>query len=148
MLTKRDQRKTLKAFACNYLRPDVVLVLRILANNVNGMVVSELVKKLWDAYFTTASLKKLDAEPRRRVPRRRGGGESSGDDDEQNDIGNDDEDQEEKHLAKFPTDEFSVNEAPRAKTSFPQGTAKFRSSGKNGDNQVDKSIPTETATDV
>jgi hypothetical protein len=46
-----DSKKYLKVFARDYLKPDVVLVLRILSTNVNGMVVSELVRKLWDIYM-------------------------------------------------------------------------------------------------
>lgn len=41
----------LNAFANKHLKPDIVLVLKIIAANVNGLVVSELVKELWDAYL-------------------------------------------------------------------------------------------------
>lgn len=48
-LTSRDQ-KVFKDFSNKFLRPDVILVFRILSNNVNAMVVSELVKTMWDSY--------------------------------------------------------------------------------------------------
>jgi innexin len=52
-LANQNQLKTLNKFAKKHLKPDIVFVLKILAANVNGMVVSELVKKLWEAYYKT-----------------------------------------------------------------------------------------------
>jgi hypothetical protein len=46
-----EEKKLLKLFALSYLRPDLILVLKLLATNVNAMVVSELIKRLWDAYL-------------------------------------------------------------------------------------------------
>lgn len=54
----KEEKKLLNQFALNYLRPDLILVLKLLATNVNAMVVSELIKRLWDAYLR--SLKKHD----------------------------------------------------------------------------------------
>lgn len=54
----QENKKLLKQFAIDYLRPDLVLVLKLLATNVNAMVVSELIKRLWDSYLS--SLKKHD----------------------------------------------------------------------------------------
>ncbi len=57
---KNNQSVLLHKFATKYLKPDVVLVMKILATNVNGLVVSELVKYLWQSYLAkTASMDKL-----------------------------------------------------------------------------------------
>lgn len=47
----KEDLKHLKKFTQNYLRPDLILVLKLLATNVNAMVVSELTKRLWDKYL-------------------------------------------------------------------------------------------------
>jgi hypothetical protein len=52
-LSNQNQLKALNKFAKKHLKPDIVFVLKILAANVNGMVVSELVKKLWETYYKT-----------------------------------------------------------------------------------------------
>jgi hypothetical protein len=49
-LKKQHQIHVLNEFTNKYLKPDVVLVLKILATNVNGLVVSELVRHLWENY--------------------------------------------------------------------------------------------------
>jgi hypothetical protein len=49
---KNNQGELLHKFATEYLKPDVVLVMKILATNVNGLVVSELVKYLWQSYVS------------------------------------------------------------------------------------------------
>ncbi|CAF0726694.1 unnamed protein product [Brachionus calyciflorus] len=49
-LETHDQMMILNDFVSNYLKPDVILVLKILANNVNGLVVSELIKYLWESF--------------------------------------------------------------------------------------------------
>ena len=46
-----SEAQRLNAFANKHLKPDIVLVLKIIAANVNGLVVSELVKELWEAYL-------------------------------------------------------------------------------------------------
>lgn len=55
----------LNNFTQNYLRPDLILVLKLLATNVNAMVVSELTKRLWDTYLRSNKkfdLKQLDLD--------------------------------------------------------------------------------------
>ena len=49
-LENHEQRMLLNDFATNYLKPDVVLVMKLLSANVNGLVVSELIKYLWETY--------------------------------------------------------------------------------------------------
>lgn len=49
-----DNKKLFNTFSAEHLKPDVVMVFRLLSNNVNGMVVSELVKKMWDTYCQNA----------------------------------------------------------------------------------------------
>jgi len=53
---ENDQKKLFNVFVREHLKPDVVLVFRLLANNVNGMVVSELVKKVWDKYCESSQM--------------------------------------------------------------------------------------------
>lgn len=49
-LKKTNQMKVLNEFSNKFLKPDVILVLKIIATNVNDLVVSELVKHLWDSF--------------------------------------------------------------------------------------------------
>ena len=51
----KEQKKLLNDFANKYLKPDVVLVFKIIATNVNGVVTSELIKQLWDLYVRSRS---------------------------------------------------------------------------------------------
>lgn len=48
-----SQLRALNEFSNKFLKPDIVLVLKIIAANVNGLVVSELVKYLWEAFLRT-----------------------------------------------------------------------------------------------
>lgn len=50
-----EHKKFFRQFAKKYLKPDVVLVFKIIATNVNGVVVSELIKQLWDSYVRVKS---------------------------------------------------------------------------------------------
>ena len=50
-LNKEEHGAILAKFSNKFLKPDVVLVLKIIATNVNGIVVSELIKDLWDSYY-------------------------------------------------------------------------------------------------
>lgn len=61
-LKKQEQLSALNDFTNEYLKPDVVLVLKLLATNVNGLVVSELVKHLWDSFIKSRSSSELDKE--------------------------------------------------------------------------------------
>ena len=49
-LNNHEDDALLSEFASKYLKADVVFVLKVIAKNVNGIVVSELIKQLWDAY--------------------------------------------------------------------------------------------------
>jgi hypothetical protein len=49
-LKKNSQMPLMHQFANKYLKPDLVLVLKIIATNVNDLVVSELVKNLWEQF--------------------------------------------------------------------------------------------------
>lgn len=46
-----NQLKLLNNFSNKTLKPDIILVLKIIAANVNGLVVSELVKYLWESFL-------------------------------------------------------------------------------------------------
>lgn len=55
-----DDKKRLAEFSSKFLKPDVVLVFKIIATNVNGIVVSELIKQMWDGYRRTKSWPSLE----------------------------------------------------------------------------------------
>ncbi len=50
-LDNEEHKEVLAKFSNKFLKPDVVLVFKIIATNVNGIVVSELIKDLWDQYY-------------------------------------------------------------------------------------------------
>jgi hypothetical protein len=63
---QKDQEKAFKDFTTNHLKPDVILVYRILSNNVNSMVVSELVKSMWESYVNNYKLEKVNVKKHRK----------------------------------------------------------------------------------
>jgi len=63
---QKDQEKVFKDFVENHLKPDVILVYRILSNNVNSMIVSELVKSMWDSYVNNYKLEKVNVKKHRK----------------------------------------------------------------------------------
>lgn len=71
--------KALNEFSNKFLKPDIVLVLRIIASNVNGLVVSELVKYLWESFLQSRG-KDLDPDD---LIQDYDNGDASYDDDEQ-----------------------------------------------------------------
>lgn len=96
----KEQAKLLSSFTHSYLRPDLVLVLKLLATNVNAMVVSELVKRLWDTYLKTVkkiSLKRVDL-----------------DDDDDSDI---------PGFPKKMADDYDEEDSMKAKTNFLHNSA-------------------------
>lgn len=107
-------KKTFKDFTANHLKPDVVLVMRILSNNVNSMVVSELVKTMWESFLSNHKLEKVNVKKQRKsvVDKEKDEFSSEGDD----------------NLPKFPVsssgDENSVLNGLRqdlkARTNFPK----------------------------
>ena len=85
-LSSRDH-KVFKDFTNKFLRPDVILVFRILSNNVNAMVVSELIKNMWDSFRNNyESTKAISVD------------DINDDDDNQNDYISDDND----NIPRFP----------------------------------------------
>ena len=50
-INKEEHGEILKKFSNKFLKPDVVLVFKIIATNVNGIIVSELIKELWETYY-------------------------------------------------------------------------------------------------
>lgn len=59
---KSNQLRFLNEFSNKFLKPDIVLVLKIIASNVNGLVVSELVKYLWETFLRSKSLSEHDIQ--------------------------------------------------------------------------------------
>lgn len=54
------EQTVFKDFTTKHLKPDVVFVFRLLANNVNAMVVSELVKVMWESFAGNYKLEKVN----------------------------------------------------------------------------------------
>jgi hypothetical protein len=50
-INKEEHGQILDKFSNKFLKPDVVLVFKIIATNVNGIIVSELIKELWESYY-------------------------------------------------------------------------------------------------
>lgn len=48
---QQKNERLLKEFTTEYLKPDVILVLKLLSANASGMVVTELVKYLWEWFL-------------------------------------------------------------------------------------------------
>lgn len=107
--TKKDskprpsQLRALNEFSNKFLKPDIVLVLKIIAANVNGLVVSELIKYLWEA-FLRSKPNDYDDDLRRQD-----------DDDYLNEKEmqeEDDDDEDEGRTASFPLNRQSASSEP------------------------------------
>ena len=116
-MDKKEHKKALKNFALSYLRPDIVLVFKILSTNVNSLVVSELVKKLWDNYYQSLNWKKFDDENEY--------------EEDQEDLEKNENSDDYSTLPKFPSNVNTkeeenevLNEDVKAKTNFSKNGLK------------------------
>jgi len=80
-INKEEHGEILKKFSNKFLKPDVVLVFKIIATNVNGIIVSELIKELWENYYKKHRPQITFQEQ----PRKTYDNEENEDDDEEND---------------------------------------------------------------
>jgi hypothetical protein len=89
-LNKQQETRALNEFTNKYLKPDIVLVFKLLATNVNGVIVSELIKQLWDQYYHKKTLE----------------GSFDDDDDDDDDVNEKldrlNEDDQDKNIPSFP----------------------------------------------
>ena len=117
-INKEEHGAILNKFSNKFLKPDVVLVLKIIASNVNGIVVSELIKDLWDNYYKkNAPLNKPQ--------------------DQENDYDNDEDDKEADDLENLSILDKSSGLLPK----FPSPTGNLASvSLKNNPNNSEKSL--------
>lgn len=100
-INSKNQKKILRDFVSKYLRPDVILVFRILSNNVNAMVVSELVKTMWDSFSNNYKLEKINVQKHSK--------DYKSEEDETENISDDDIDPDD--TPKFPTSGRSSNDS-------------------------------------
>ena len=103
-----EQKRALNDFANKYLKPDVVLVFQIIATNVNGVVVSELIKQIWESYLRTRSISTLD-DGVAGEKAKAGAGDTDDDDD--------DDDDDDGKINKV--DDYSMPSFPRKDGSKP-----------------------------
>jgi len=61
-LRGEEEKKLVRKFADQYLRDDGVFILRIIARNTNDILLSDIVRKMWQIYKDKPLIKKsLDA---------------------------------------------------------------------------------------
>ena len=61
-LERLDDKKTLRRFVTRYLRPDGILVIRLMALNTNDLVAAEIVAELWDYFRSNPPLWQRDRD--------------------------------------------------------------------------------------
>lgn len=131
----RKKMRALNEFTNKFLKPDIVLVLKIIAANVNGLVVSELVKYLWEAF-----LRMKEEENEKEY-------DQNNNDRDDVDLEEDDYDRDDEKAAAFPISRQPVvtnteTVGPENTTSGPIKRALGFKSAKS-----DASAPTKKAND-
>lgn len=133
---RSSQTKSLNEFTNDFLKPDIVLVLKIIAANVNGLVVSELVKHLWETFLRSKADKSgISQDPH------------------VNNVNDEDDfDEEDNKTALFPLNRQPVSgsdsDLTKPEMTGPVKRAIGFKGGNNDDDKNNNNKPTDTVTSL